>query len=138
MRIVARNRWLVLPQPRRAGGLNFLPEVILAQTRSWLPPVSTHASLHHGPQLGYPHGEAFHRDGLDASVAKRVTHETVTIVPGVQGDVGDGGKFGFQGSLGGDAFRGVSEKFGVGRGAGDGERLHESARAVAAVAVVEA
>ncbi len=37
--------------------------------------------------------------------------------------IGDGGKFGFQGSLGGDVLCGVGQELSVGRAAGDGETL---------------
>jgi hypothetical protein len=62
----------------------------------------------------------------------------VAVILRIQGHVGDGGKLGFQRGFGGDALRRIGEQLGVGWGARNRKTLHEAARSIAAVTVVQA
>ena len=47
----------------------------------------------HGPKFRHPHGEALLRHGLDASIAEGIADEAVSLITGLKGDIGHGGKF---------------------------------------------
>jgi hypothetical protein len=67
---------------------------------------------------------------LDARVAERAVHEAVAVVLVCERNIGDGGKFGFECSFGGDVLSSVGEDLGVARSAGDGERGSYSFRQI--------
>jgi hypothetical protein len=79
-------------------------------------------------ELGGPNGETIDRDRLDSNFPQPISDKAVAVIGLLQGDIGDGGKFGAESSFGMDVSGGVSEFLGVAWRSRNGQGVHEAAR----------
>src|SRR5579864_1711946 len=89
-------------------------------------------------QLGNPGRQAFHGNGLHAGLTQGVEHKTMPVVFARELYVGDRSEFGGIARLRGDVLRVIGQEFRVLRRATHGKRMHEPARAVPPITVIQA